>query len=160
MKYKIEKANVFDVPNIYNLVNKFAKKNLMLPRVINDIYERLQEFFVARVSKKNTVVGCVSLHITWTGKKDEVLAEIRSLAVEKKYQNKGIGTELVKKLEVEAKKLGVKKIFALTYIPGFFHKLGYETISRDALPHKVWTECINCPYFMNCKEVPVIKLLK
>lgn len=160
MKYKIEKANVFDVPYIYNLVNKFAKKNLMLPRVINDIYERLQEFFVARIDKKNTVIGCACLHLTWTGKKDEVIAEIRSLAVEKRYQNKGVGTELVKRLESESKNLGVKKIFALTYIPEFFHKLGYKTVSRDTLPHKVWTECINCPFFMNCKEVPVIKLLK
>jgi amino-acid N-acetyltransferase len=160
MKYIIEKAKVDDVPHIYELVNKFAKKNLMLPRVINDIYERLQEFFVARTMKKNVVIGCVSLHITWTGKKDEVLAEIRSLAVGKKYQNKGVGTALIKNLEEEAKRLGVKKIFALTYIPEFFHKLGYETISRELLPHKVWTECINCPYFMNCKEIPVIKMLK
>jgi len=160
MKYTIDKATVFDVPYIYNLINKYAKKNLMLPRVINDIYEQLQEFFVARTKKKNVVIACASLHITWTGKKDEVLAEIRSLAVEKRYQNRGIGTALVKKLEEEAKKLGIKKIFALTYIPDFFHKLGYETISRELLPHKIWTECINCPFFMNCKEIPVIKVLK
>jgi amino-acid N-acetyltransferase len=160
MKYVIEKAKVSDVPYIHKLINKFAKKNLMLPRVINDIYERLQEFFVARIIDKNKVIGCVSLHITWTGEKNDVIAEIRSLAVDKKYQNKGIGKELVKRLEEEANKLGVKKIFALTYIPKFFYKVGYKPISRDTLPHKVWTECINCPYFMNCKEVPVVKLLK
>ncbi len=160
MKYTINKATVFDVSHIYNLINKYAKKNLMLPRVINEIYERLQEFFVARIKKKNIIIGCASLHIIWTGKKDEVLAEIRSLAVEKRYQNRGIGTALVKKLEEEAKKLGIKKIFALTYIPDFFHKLGYETISRELLPYKIWTECINCPFFINCKEVPVIKVLK
>lgn len=158
MKYKIEKAKVSDVISIYKLVNKYAKQNLMLPRILNDIYEKLFEFFVIR--KNNKVIGCASLHLTWTGKEQEVLAEIRSLAIEKKYQNKGLGTKLVLTLEKEAKKLGVKKIFALTFIPEFFKKLNYEVVPKDTLPHKVWTECINCPLFLECKEIPVIKNIK
>lgn len=159
MNYKIEKAKVKDVEKIYQLINKFAKKNLMLPRVLNDIYERLPEFFVIYTAKKRTVIGCAALHLTWTGKKQEVLAEIRSLAIEEKYQNKGLGTKLVHRLEKEAKKLGVKTIFALTFVPEFFLKLGYKKMQREQLPRKVWTECINCPFFVDCKEVPVIKNL-
>ncbi|MCX7940434.1 MAG: N-acetyltransferase [Endomicrobia bacterium] len=159
MKIIIEKAKVSDVAQIHKIVNSFAKKNLMLPRVLNDIYERLPEFFVIRNDKKQKIIGCAALHITWTGKKDEVYAEIRSLAIKKVFQGKGFGRRLVQYLEKEAKKLGVKKIFALTFVPQFFKKLGYKIISRDILPHKVWTECINCPLFMNCKEVPVMKSL-
>ncbi|MCS7231252.1 MAG: N-acetyltransferase [Elusimicrobiota bacterium] len=158
MKYKIQKAKVEDVPHIYKLVNKFAKKNLMLPRVLNEIYEKILEFFV--IKYKNKLIGCAALHITWTGKDQEVLAEIRSLAIEENYQNKGLGSSLVTKIEKEAKKLGVEKIFALTFTPEFFKKLKYEVVSRDTLPHKIWTECINCPFFMECKEVPVVKQLK
>jgi len=157
MKYKIEKAKVSDVQHIYKLINKFAKKNLMLPRVLNDIYERLPEFFVIKVGQR--VIGCVAIHLTWTGKDEEVLAEVRSLAIEEDFQNKGLGSKLVKTVEKEAKKLGVKKIFALTFVPEFFKKLGYQVIERATLPHKVWTECINCPFFMECKEIPVIKIL-
>ncbi len=157
MRYKIEKAKVSDVKFIYKLINKFAKKNLMLPRVLNDIYERLQEFFVLRMGQK--VIGCAALHLTWTGKDEEVLAEVRSLAIEENFQNRGLGSKLVKAIEKEAKELGVKKIFALTFVPEFFKKLGYEVIERETLPHKVWTECINCPFFMECKETPVIKVL-
>lgn len=157
-KYKIRKAIISDVPKIHKLINKFAKQNLMLPRVLNDIYERLFEFFI--ISKGNEVIGTAALHLTWTGKEHEVLAEIRSLAVEEKHQNKGLGTKLVLKLEKEAKKLGVKKIFALTFVPEFFKKLNYQVVPRDTLPHKVWTECINCPFFIECKETPVIKELK
>ncbi len=160
MKYKIEKAKVKDVVGIHKLVNKFAKKNLMLPRVINDIYERLYEFIVIKEPKTEKVIGSAALHLTWTGKDQEVIAEIRSLAVEEEYQGKGLGKKLVIKLEEEAKKLGVKKIFALTFIPDFFKKLGYKVVKREELPHKVWTECINCPLFLECKEVPVIKSLK
>lgn len=157
-KYKIRKAVISDVPKIYKLINKFAKQNLMLPRVLNDIYERLFEFFI--ISKGDEVIGTAALHLTWTGKEQDVLAEIRSLAVEEKYQNRGLGTKLVLQLEKEAKKLGVKKIFALTFVPGFFKKLNYQIVPRDTLPHKVWTECINCPFFIDCKEIPVIKELK
>lgn len=160
MKYKIEKAKVEDVVDIYKLVNKFAKKNLMLQRAINDIYERLHEFSVIKNVNKNQVIGCAALHITWAGKEQDVLAEIRSLAIEEEYQGKGLGKKLVKALEKEAKKLGVKKIFALTFVPEFFKKLGYKVVQREELPHKVWTECINCPFFLECKEIPVFKLLK
>ncbi len=156
---KIERAKVIDVPEIYKLINKFAKKNLMLPRVMNDIYERIFEFFVLkeRIGETQKVIGCVTLHFTWTGKDNIVLAEIRSLAVDEEYQGKGYGKLLVQKCHKEAKKIGVKKIFALTFVPDFFVKLGYKIVPRETLPHKVWTECINCPFFMSCKETPVIK---
>ncbi|MCX7716091.1 MAG: N-acetyltransferase [Endomicrobia bacterium] len=157
MKYKITKAKIADVPKIYKLINKFAKKNLMLPRVLNDIYERLFEFFV--IHKGKEIIGCAALHLTWTGKNETVLAEIRSLAIEEKYQNKGLGTKLVLKLEKEAKKLGVNTIFALTFVPEFFKKLNYKIVPKDTLPHKVWTECINCPLFIKCKEIPVLKII-
>ncbi|MCX7957087.1 MAG: N-acetyltransferase [Endomicrobia bacterium] len=158
MKYKIVQAKIEDVPQIYRLVNNFAKKNFMLPRVINDIYEKILEFSVIKI--KNKLIGCAALHITWTGKDKEVLAEIRSLAIDEKYQKRGLGTALVKNLEYRAKILGVRKIFALTFVPKFFKKLKYKEISRDFLPHKVWTECINCPLFNNCTEIPVIKNIK
>lgn len=157
-KYKIQKARVEDVTKIYKLINKFAKKNLMLPRVLNEIYEKLQEFFV--IKRGDNLIGCVALHLTWTGRDEDVLAEIRSLAIEEEYQNKGFGTKLVLRVEKEAKKLGVKKIFVLTFVPEFFNRLGYEEIPRETLPHKVWTECINCPFFMECKEIPLIKTVK
>jgi len=156
---KIVRAKVDDVSEIYKIVNQFAKRNLMLPRVLNDIYERLYEFFVIKhyINKNEKVIGCVALHLTWIGKKDEVWGEIRSLAVEEKFQGLGLGKQLILKCHKEAKSLGVKKMFALTYVPEFFLKLGYEIVSRDSLPHKVWTECINCPFFMECKETPLVK---
>ncbi|RKY30678.1 MAG: GNAT family N-acetyltransferase, partial [Candidatus Omnitrophota bacterium] len=59
----------------------------------------------------------------------------------------------------EAKSLGAKKVFALTYKPEFFKKLKFRKISHSQLPHKVWAECIRCPKFPNCQETAVIKKL-
>jgi len=64
---------------------------------------------------------------------------------------------LVLRAHRAARALGIRTLFALTYVPDFFVKLGYRVVPRESLPHKVWTECINCPFFMTCKETPVIR---
>jgi amino-acid N-acetyltransferase len=83
------------------------------------------------------------------------LGEIKSLVVEKKFQNQKIGSSLVKKCLDEAKELGVKKVFALTFVPHFFKKLGFKEIEMKQLPTKIWSDCVNCVYFPNCKEKAV-----
>ena len=32
----------------------------------------------------------------------------------------------------------------LTFAPGFFRKLGFETIEKTQIMHKLYTGCINC----------------
>ena len=81
------------------------------------------------------------------------------MAVELKKQRKGLGTELVSICVDEAKQLGAKKVFALTYKPEFFKKFGFRKVKHTDLPHKIWAECINCPKFPNCQEIAVLKIL-
>jgi amino-acid N-acetyltransferase len=69
----------------------------------------------------------------------------------------GIGTRLVEVAIGEAKELGAKKIFVLTYQPGFFKQFGFKKIKTASLPHKIWAECINCPKFPDCQETAMIK---
>jgi len=148
----IRKAGINDIKQIQNLINYFAKSDLMLPRSLNDLYENIRDYWVF-IDKKE-LIGCCALHVSW-----EDLAEIKSLAVIKKRQNKGIGRELVLACLNEAKELGAKRIFALTYKPAFFKKLGFRKLKHTDLPHKIWAECINCPKFPNCQETAVLKIL-
>ena len=30
-------------------------------------------------------------------------------------------------------------------------------LEKEQLPHKIWTECINCPSFPDCGEIALIK---
>ena len=93
-------------------------------------------------------MGACALHIVgW-----DDLAEIKSLVVVKEYQRKGIGKKLVSVCIEEAKSLGVKRVFALTFVGAFFRKLGFKKIAKEKLPHKIWSECVTCPYFPHCKE--------
>ncbi|ADC89879.1 GCN5-related N-acetyltransferase [Thermocrinis albus DSM 14484] len=141
----VRKAFVKDAPDIYNLVNLYARDGLLLPRSMSSIYEDIRDFWVCEEEGK--LVGCAALHVVW-----EDLAEIKSLAVAPHMKGKGIGGLLVRACVEEAKQLGIRRVFVLTYAVGFFEKHGFKTIPKDKLPHKVWGECINCIKFPSCDE--------
>ncbi|AFQ44635.1 N-acetyltransferase [Desulfosporosinus meridiei] len=149
---KLRKARIADVEAMMSLINSNAEQGLMLPRSRNMLYENIREFLLAEVDEN--LVGVASLHILWSD-----LAEIRALAVASDYKRRGIGTQIVKTLEDEARELGCAKVFALTYQPEFFKFCGYKEVSKDQMPQKVWTECINCIKFPNCDEIAVSKIL-
>ncbi len=148
----IRKAKVEDIKHIQELIACFAKQDVMLPRSLNELYENIRDFWV--YEEKTKIYGCAALHISW-----DDLAEIKSLAVAKKVQGKGIGKDLVTTCLAEAVSLGAKKIFVLTYKPEFFKKMGFKRIKHANLPHKIWAECINCCKFPNCQEIALLKVL-
>lgn len=149
----IRKAKIQDVTSIYKLLEYFSNKELLLLRSLAELYDNVRDFFV--VEEEGQIIGCCSLHSCW-----EDLGEIRSLAIDEKSQGKGIAPKLVDLCFKEASQLGLKRIFVLTYVPGFFKSLGFQEIPKDKLPHKVWTECIICPKFPNCGEIALIKDIK
>ncbi|MCX5704908.1 MAG: N-acetyltransferase [Candidatus Omnitrophica bacterium] len=148
----IRKARIEDIKQIQEMINAFAKQDLMLPRSLNELYENLRDFWVAEDKKK--VVGCAALHISWDN-----LAEVKSVAVARNQQKKGFGRILVSACLNEAKEMGAKKVFVLTYKPEYFKKFGFKRVKHADLPHKIWAECINCCKFPNCQEIALLKTL-
>ena len=129
----------------------------MLYRSQSQVLQQVRNYFVAvspdPVSspdqpQEDVVLACGSLDITWND-----LAELRSLAVSDKVQGKGLGTRVVEALMDDAVELGLKYVFALTYKPHFFERLGFKIIDKQQLPHKVWNICIDCLKFPVCDEV-------
>ncbi len=145
----IRKAKIPDLKDVQRLVNEFARREEMIPRSINELYENIRDFFVAEESDR--LCGACALHILW-----EDLAEVRSLAVRKEYQRRGIGRRLVKKCLAEAKAMGIQRVFVLTYQSDFFRKLGFLDIDKSTLPQKIWGDCIRCPKFPECDETALI----
>ncbi len=146
---KIRKATVPDIKQIHKFVNEFARKEEMLPRALNELYEGMRDFVV--YDDEGIIKGVCALRILW-----EDLAEIRSLAVREEYQKLGIGRSLVKKCLKEAKDLGIKRVFALTYHPDFFKHMGFKETAKNKLPQKIWGDCMKCPKFPECNEHAVI----
>ncbi|WP_022852899.1 N-acetyltransferase [Thermodesulfatator atlanticus] len=147
----IRKARIHDARDIHRLITHFAKTGRVIPRPLAEIYENIREFFVFAPEGKDLIAGACALHICW-----EDLAEIRSLVVSEEYQGEGVGVRLVEACLEEAKKLGIPKVFVLTNVPEFFHKLGFEDIEKSELPHKVWADCVKCPKFPECDEEALV----
>ena len=144
------KPNFDDIEDIFTLINDYAAEGIMLPKSRSTLYETIREMIVA-VDENDKVIGVGALHVTWNE-----MAEVRSMAVNHEYTRHGIGAEIVKRLLEEGRAFGVKKFFTLTYKPGFFQTLGFHTITKEELPHKIWRECIDCPKFPNCDEIAMI----
>ncbi|GJL80823.1 MAG: acetyltransferase [marine bacterium B5-7] len=151
-RYAVRAATIDDVVSIDGILQTQIEKGKLLPRTLPELFENVRDFFV--VESKNEVVACGALQI-FTSE----LGEIRSLAVSNKYEGQGFGRALVEKLIAESRKIGLHKLMALTYVPVFFHRLGFETVDRDILPEKVWGVCVYCPHYHNCNEIAVLKRL-
>lgn len=146
----IRKARMSDVKAIHQLIAEYARKGDMLPRSLGDIYENLRDYFVFE-EDGGELVGSAAIHIMW-----EDLAEVRSLAVREGKMRRGVGTQLVESCISEAIVLGIGRVFALTYKPEFFEKLGFRVVDKAELPHKIWADCLKCSKFPDCDEVALV----
>ncbi|RMG91701.1 MAG: N-acetyltransferase [Zetaproteobacteria bacterium] len=151
-RISIRPAAASDVDSIHDLLRPMAEAHVILPRNRDEIFEHLQEFLVATYD--HDLAGVAALHVYGTN-----LGEIRSLVVAPEMQGHRLGSMLVDACERWAKGLGLARLFALTYVPEFFVKKGYQIVSKESLPHKIWTVCIHCAKFSHCDEVAVEKRL-
>jgi amino-acid N-acetyltransferase len=144
----VRKAELRDVPAIFKMIGRYAAERVLLPRPLTSLYEDVWEFTVAEHAGR--LVGCAALKFY-----NQELAEVRSLCVDSGVQAKGVGRRLVDSLMDEAERYGLKKVFALTKIPAFFAKLGFEEATRDRFPVKVFQDCMGCPKYSCCDETAV-----
>lgn len=148
----IRKANIQDSGPILKLVNELALQQILLPRSPASVIEHIRDFFVA--TRDGELIGCGALHIVWSD-----LGEIRSIAVDPNAHKGGIGRRLVDAMVDEAVTLGIPKLFAFTYVQGFFEKVGFEVVPHGNLPHKVFNDCLHCPKFTACDEIAMQRVL-
>ncbi|MDD3591211.1 MAG: N-acetyltransferase [Sulfurovum sp.] len=148
---ELVKAKLSDIPQMQALVVKEVKEGTILYRSEDEVATNIRSYVLAKEGDK--VVGYTALHIH-----SRRLAEIRSLIVDEAYRGKHIGQRMVRFTLDEAKLLEVEEdVLVLTYLPGFFQKLGFKEISKEVIPeHKIWADCIKCIHFPVCNEVALI----
>jgi amino-acid N-acetyltransferase len=149
-RMKIRPAKAEDAQAICGIINYYAERGRMLHRSLESVYEALREFQVAQDAGAH-VVGCVAVDVYWGD-----LAEVKSLAVAPDRRSGGIGTRLVQAALRDARRLGLRRLFALTYEKDFFLRAGFRRVRRETLPEKVWRECLACPKSENCDEIAMI----
>jgi amino-acid N-acetyltransferase len=106
---------------------------VLLDKQLVTLYEDVQEFWVAELD--GSILGCGALHVLW-----EDLAEIRTLAVHPDAVGQGVGHALVGKLVEHGKKLGLRRIFVLTFEECFFSRHGFQTIEGTPVTAEVYDE--------------------
>lgn len=142
----IRNAKMGDVKEMHSLLNHYAEKGVLLGRSYSSLYDKLRDFKVY-IDSDNILLGVCALNIIW-----EDLAELRSLAVLEGAQGKKVGQQLVQACLEEAGHFDISKVFTLTYQAEFFRKQGFKDIDKNKLPHKIWSDCLNCPKFPDCDE--------
>ena len=131
----VRPAKTKDVKSIRALVDSYAAPGQMLAKETVTLYESVQEFVVAELD--GAVVGCGALHILW-----EDLAEVRTVAVKKELNRKGIGHKILEAIIKRASEVGVEKIFCLTFQTEFFGSHGFEVIEGTPVDPAVYSELL------------------
>lgn len=148
----VRKAGMRDIHPLLVLINSYAAKGIMLPRTEFEMSENIRDFTV--VYEQTRLIGCGALHFY-----TPTTAEVRSLAVDPVLKSRGIGRIIVESLEQEAVGNELHAIFAFTYVPEFFQRLGFAQVERGELPLKAWRDCLRCPKFQCCDEIAMLKAL-
>lgn len=145
------KAKLSDVEQMQGLVQPYVDDGTILMRSADEISTNIRSYTLA--FDDDVLIGFSALHIHTVK-----LAEIRSLIVDDKYRDRGVGKELVALCLHEGEELGLNEVLVLTYKQVFFEKLGFIEIPKESLPeHKIWADCIKCKHFPLCNEVSLIK---
>jgi len=145
MSVAIRPARVEDIDEMQALINRYAAEDRMLERSRDFLLEHLRDFVVAEDA--SGFLGCCSLAVLTPD-----LAEVRSLAVRPEASGRGIGRHLVLACVAEARRLGLRRVFALTLVPDFFERCGFVLTSLGPWPEKSASECPVCPKRFACDE--------
>jgi amino-acid N-acetyltransferase len=137
--YAIRPARTADVRGIQELLEPYVRKRILLGKDLVVLYESVQEFVVAE-AEDHTLIGCGALHVIW-----DDIAEVRTLIVADAWLHHGVGREIVDALEERAHRLGVARLFCLTFEVDFFTRRGFAPIGEQVVDPDVYSQLVRSP---------------
>jgi len=120
-----------DASQILELVSPYAAQGLMLPRTLEQIASRIDNYVVA-TDAAGRVLACAALE-----EYSPSLAEVSSVAVAPAQHGKGLGTQVVLGVERLARARDIEEVFALSLTDNFFLSLGYKATTISRYPEKL-----------------------
>jgi amino-acid N-acetyltransferase len=126
----IRKAQKKDLKTVWGLIQRGVEADELLKRTRAEVERNISDFFVFEVDKNP--VACGALHEYPTQKK----AELASIYVDPRHENRGIGVKLIKYAEDTARAQGFDVLYCLSTqaINFFVQKGGFQLGSPDDLP--------------------------
>ena len=135
-EFSVRRARTGDIPGILAVVEPLVQQRILLGKERVTLYEAVQQFRVAQ-SSDGTLIGCGALHVMW-----EDLGEVRTLAAADGWRGQGVGHALLEALEVDARELGLSRLFCLTFETGFFADHGFAQIEEGIVSPDIYTELL------------------
>jgi len=132
-----------NAPKLHALITANLVEGQLLPRTLSELEVHAERFVVAL--RGRTIIGCAEL-----APLGPHVAEVRSLAVDKRAREGGIGTQLVDELRRRARREGYEKLCAFTAAPGYFSRMGFSIVPHLWLPEKIFSDCAGCALFRQC----------
>ena len=131
-KITVHRARAGDVRRIKELVDHYAGP-ILLEKTLANLFEDVTEFWVAEVDGR--VLACGALHVLW-----EDLGEIRTVATDPHTRSRGIGRAVCQAIIDEAGRMGLSRLFVLTFEVSFFSGLGFVPIEELDLTPEAFAE--------------------
>ncbi|MGP3533295.1 amino-acid N-acetyltransferase [Microbacterium sp. RD1] len=137
--FSVRPARTADVRAIRDLLEPLVQRRILLGKDLVVLYESVQEFVVAE-DERGRLIGCGALHVIW-----EDIAEVRTLIVADDWLHHGVGREIVQALEDRAQRLGVQRLFCLTFEVDFFTRRGFAPIGEQVVDPDVYSQLVRSP---------------
>ena len=126
-EFSVRRARTSDIPGILRVIDPLVQERILLGKERVTLYEAVQQFRVAE-APDGQLIGCGALHVMW-----EDLGEVRTLAAADGWRGRGVGHALLEALETDARELGLRRLFCLTFEIGFFAGHGYAEIEEGVV---------------------------
>ncbi len=130
-KTTVRRAARGDAVSLLGLVSPYAAQGLMLPRTLEQIAVRIDNYVVA-VDAGGEIVACAALE-----EYSPSLAEVSSVAVSPAHHGRGLGSQVVLGVERLARARDIEELFALSLTDKFFLSLSYKPTTISRYPEKL-----------------------
>lgn len=138
-EFIVRSATTADVRGIQRMLEPFVQRRILLGKDLVVLYESVQQFLVAEDSD-GVLIGCGALHVMW-----EDLGEVRTLIVADEWLHRGVGSAIVAGLEDNARVLGLRRLFCLTFEVEFFAARGFTPIGEQVVEPDVYSQLVRSP---------------
>jgi amino-acid N-acetyltransferase len=148
-KLTVKRADEKQGAALHALITAHLEEGRLLPRTLEEVTAHADRFTIVMRGRK--IVGCAELAPLSTQ-----VAEVRSLAVDGKERNNGVGTMLVEDLRQRAYREGFEKLSAFTHAPGYFSEKGFSIVPHLWVQEKIFTDCVKCEHYRRCSQYAMV----
>ncbi|GAA3705915.1 amino-acid N-acetyltransferase [Oceanisphaera sediminis] len=122
-------ARIDDIGGILDLIRPLEEEGILVRRSREQLEMEVDQFTI--IEKDGAIIGCAALYPF----PEEAMAEMACVAIHPDYRRGSRGDMLLQKVEEQAKKRGMSRLFILTTRSiHWFRERGFEPVDVSALP--------------------------